>query len=204
MIFAMKDQFVVELVNAETGRAFQQHTGPGGKVFALLEPNDEYFIRVKNNCSSGKGVLVKYEVDGQNLRFCQSVKYGNEGIGGVRSVKCGTKMKKALRFDETSSTAADSEGKMGWVKVHVYESTNEGGYRMLDDHEPKGACLDTQQKHGVKSSEGCTILEVKGVEKRKVKAYCRGKKLETIKMYYGSSIVLVSVGAIPSPPRLRL
>lgn len=209
--------FQVEVVCARTSELFREHVGPDdGRVFLEVIPGAEYFLRVKSNHPCGT-VLVKYEVDGKGLNYCQPVREGHRRIGGLRSVKFGTKFKKALRFQTLSTHAAEDYPEdedrvwIGCIKARFYEANKIGGFAVLEDNEDypewDGADIENIPKSinkGVKSCVGSAIIETKDVPlKRKVKAFERGKKLATVKVYYSTVPGLVSIGVLPPPPPAR-
>ena len=70
-------EFSVRLVDAETKISFKEHTAPDGKTYAEVEPNQEYFIAVKQR--SGEKVVFEFEVDGNDLGYI-SWSGGNKGL----------------------------------------------------------------------------------------------------------------------------
>ena len=57
-----KGQFNLQLVYRETGEVFQEHTKEGGKTYAEVEPDAEYFVRVSSEASDA--VYVDIQIDG--------------------------------------------------------------------------------------------------------------------------------------------
>lgn len=219
-IMVSEGPFEVEVVCARTSELFRKHVGPDdGRVYLEVEPGAEYFLQVKSNHAGGT-VLIKYEVDGKGLKYCQPLRKGHRRMGGLRSVKFGKKFKKALRFQTLSTDPPDESVEypededrvwIGCIKARFYEAINSGGCNVLEDNEDypewEGAAnenIPVSVNKGVKSCAGSAVIETKDVPlKRRIKAFKRGKKLATVKVYYSTVPGLVSIGVLPPPPASR-
>jgi hypothetical protein len=63
--------FTVEIIDACTNIALYEHSRADGRVFVEVEPNAEYFIRVKSSYHGT--ILLTYEVGGQGLGSTKSM-----------------------------------------------------------------------------------------------------------------------------------
>jgi hypothetical protein len=201
--------FTVELILADTKAPFQEHTGPDGKVYAEVEPDAEYFIRVKNEHPTGV-IIVKFKVDGDDLGYQGQMKPGNEDSYGLFSLKDGKETNQALRLQKASvmDCAADADDKpwTGCAEVCFFQGIS-GHITTQNDGEGKwgggkvGILLGGEHaKKGVKSGAG-SIFEIKEVQKRrKTMAYSKGEVLGTIKLYYCTAVGLIFAGVLPKPP----
>ena len=70
-----KGNFHMEIVSADTNIPFKEHRHPNGEVYVEVNPNTEYFIRIK---SDDEGLVVcKCVVDGVSLGYNVSFDIGS-------------------------------------------------------------------------------------------------------------------------------
>ena len=57
--------FSLELVEAESKKAFKEHTGPSpeNRVFAEVEPGVEYFMKLESSCEERMKVQLALPID---------------------------------------------------------------------------------------------------------------------------------------------
>lgn len=207
-------KFTVEIVLADTQTAFKEHKGPDdGKTYAEVEPDAEYFIRVKNEHANGT-VIESMQVDGERLGYAHRTKYGNDATRGLWSRKNGKETKKAFRFQKASvmDCAADVDGKpwTGCVEISFHEAIN-GTMITQGDHKSTwgggkvGSLIGQQAKKGIKSVAG-SALDIKEVAKgpQQVIRYQKGDLLGTIKLYYCTAVGLIFANVLPKPPFWQL
>jgi hypothetical protein len=205
-------KFTVEIILADTETAFKEHTGPDGTVYAEVEPDCEYFIRVKTeHADSGPGTIViaMFTVDKECLGYESYMRCGQEATKGLWSRINGKEMKKAFRFQKASvmDCAADADGKpwTGCVEVKFYEARN-GHIIEQENCESKwkggkvGTLLGQEGKKGVKSIAGATSEITEGAKRRKITRYSKGECLATISLYYCTTVGLIYADVLPQPP----
>ena len=119
-------EFTLELVAADTKQAFKEHTGtaPDNRVFAEVEPDVEYFVRVAS--VSSKGVKVGVAVDGVHLGYSNYVPTNGSKLFGIFERKNGTEKTTALCFTRSHLFSKEDSKESGdvpsmWTgKVEAY------------------------------------------------------------------------------------
>lgn len=198
-----KGNFHVEIVSADTNIQFKEHKHPNGDVYVEVEPNTEYFIRIK---SDDKGLVVcKCFIDGVSLGY--HVSFDNDSRRGVwrniglwnrltssesmqtLQVKslCPKKAKSEQSFENSNETFWN-----GCVEVEFYDKIVLNGYK------EQGDCISVWKPRTVKSiKESCGFVHNKTIStaigKRRTKSKTvngkrrrsrLGLKLATISIQY--------------------
>ena len=198
-----KGNFHVEIVSADTNIQFKEHKHPNGDVHVEVEPNTEYFIRIK---SDDKGLVVcKCFIDGVSLGY--HVSFDNDSRRGVwrniglwnrltssesmqtLQVKslCPKKAKSEQSFENSNETFWN-----GCVEVEFYDKIVLNGYK------EQGDCISGWKPRTVKSiKESCGFVHNKTIStaigKRRTKSKTvngkrrrsrLGLKLATISIQY--------------------
>jgi hypothetical protein len=123
---------MVRLIEAETKQPFKEHVGPGGKIYAEVEPGVEYYfeVQVLNGSQVRK---FTYSVDGTKLGFCHTLSANNSGptLVGLWSKENGVSTTRAFSFQRPSSsfsehTSGSAGGLMGNVRVEIFEAIYDG------------------------------------------------------------------------------
>lgn len=202
-------KFSVELVNADGRTPFPEHKAENGEVYVEVEPNAEYFIRVKSD--SEDRVRMDFAVDGKSLGYHGTLSKNTPPQDkGIWEYKDGKSYQHALKFakaevrqDTGDSTAPFWTGK---VQVTVSEAID-NGYKEQKDHSSKWdggdvsyvmGISDPDKKKGVKSDKGESFSVHKS--KRRRKAYAKGGLLSTITLRYCSTLGLIHAGVLTKPP----
>jgi hypothetical protein len=218
----------VQLIQAKTRKPFQEHTAPDGKVYAEVEPGEDYYIRLKHEVGAKKAyptpqyIDCSLEIDGKEFRSSKNIAFGLEKIIGIVSKAANTKTKTAFRFHLQESKEASQSGKpwFGCIKVKVYEtSTKSGPISWLDDGGQGGdgsqdawdggtvdGFIAKDMKKVVRSRKGQHAI-VKNKKPRSVRGemvfgyhISRGKHIQTIELYYCTAVGLIWAGVLPKPP----
>ena len=167
-------QFQVELVYAETKVKFQEHVHPESQtVYAEVEPDADYFIRLRNN--NKDPVVARVSIDGKPLEVDVAglTKASGDYIYGLFSRDgLGGETKKAFQFAKSwvmrPEDRKDTPMWTGSVDVSFYEARYEyTGYRdgwgsafqctFGDSRNDVGFMIgkiDPDKKKGVMSVEG--------------------------------------------------
>lgn len=97
--------FSLELVEAESKKAFKEHTGPApeSRVFAEVEPGVEYFMKVES--SYEERVKVQLSVDGVN-HHCLFLSRGQQRFGGSLKRVLGGWELRALCFEKAKQVSS--------------------------------------------------------------------------------------------------
>ncbi|KAL7525676.1 hypothetical protein ACHAWF_001462 [Thalassiosira exigua] len=89
--------FTAKLVRADTKAAFKEHTSASGQVYAEVEPDVNYFIRVRSD--AGLGVQIdRLSVDGFELNYLYNLHANPEALLGNWEQKNHVCKMTALRF----------------------------------------------------------------------------------------------------------
>ena len=172
----------MELVDAETLEPYREHTkADDGSHYVEVEPNKQYWIRVKSHLPASQRCICRFEVDGTSLGYRKDMKGGIEIDAGIWSRSGLMSTYRALQFkpippDKPSSNSDSIRSFwMGSIKVKLYEAIRDGR-KMLNDVESnwKG-----------KSVTGCGVSGKKAVSsvpgtKIKVKTHRSGRNGSSI------------------------
>jgi len=202
-------KYSVEIVNADGRTPFPEHKSEGGETFVEVEPDAEYFIRIKSE--SEDKVKIHFSVDGKDLGYNAIIsKTGPPQDKGLWEYKDGKSYHHALKFAKAEVRQATNESSApfwtGKVEVTVYEATFIG-YKEQKDHSSKWnggdvsyvmGILDPDKKKGVKSDKGEKFDVHKS--KRRRKTYANGGLLATITLRYCSTLGLIHAGVLAKPP----
>ena len=225
-----KGKFSVELINAATKEAFLEFDAKGkGKrgvdAYVEVEPNAEYFLRMKNNYSRFK-VELSFKVDGVDLNYTHSLNPGETHDCGLYSYDEAeaTSTHTSLKFDKifrqreqqqcsNPDPEEDNEKQYTWfssdigtVEVTFYrEISSKGSYKMnttkpisfVENPQNEDDQLNNSRKR-VKSNSGKKLKSSHDDGMRDKSK--RGRKLETIKVRYCSTVGLIENGVLPEPP----
>lgn len=203
-------KFSVEIINADGRIAFPEHKSESGEVYVEVEPDAEYYIRVKSD--SEDQVKAYFSVDGNDLGYnCILSKNNKPQEKGLWEYKDGKSYQHALKFAKAPVRQAAGHETCapfwtGKVEVRFHEVTF-SGYKEQKDVASKwnGGSVsyvmgisDPDKKKGVKSDKG-EQFEVKK-SKRRRKAYKTGGLLQTVTLRYCSTLGLIHAGVLAKPP----
>jgi len=205
--------FEIELINAETKIPFKEHTHTDGRTYAEVEPDTDYFIRVKSH--NLEMAVLTFSVDGKDLGY-KSPMHKSHGWreSGLWNRQDGSDSYNALRFNKLynrRNQIGDDEYEGHWtgsveLKVHKYVELNE--YGSLTDSKSSWtpnaeAVLDglnmSSNKKACNTVQG--NIQTAGKKVSSYKLYTRGDHLETIKLYYCSTVGLIAAKVLKPPPR---
>ena len=196
-------EFSVRLVDAETKIPFKEHTASDGKTYAEVEPNQEYFIAVKQ--TTGKKVVFEFEVDGNDLGYI-SWSAGNKGLftrddSGKQSHRA-LQVKKPGLSNSMLEQQKKSTPSLGNVSVSFYEAICRG---IKEPKTIEGAGLSAEvdnvsslKKKVLRSGEGSSVITKKSLTTPYV-SFKKGKLLQTITIHYCTAICLIHLGVLPKP-----
>jgi hypothetical protein len=148
---ALHDSFDVTLVDASTSIPFPIHEGLDGQFYVEVEPDAEYFVRVKRVRVTDIDVLAFLSVDGREIPGCSVFNYGSvpdnikdiedEHLGTYDYHRDGTCTKGSFRFvkppmvvdpkplatksSSSSSEMATDSPSMGNVEVRLFVAGDE-------------------------------------------------------------------------------
>jgi len=205
--------FEIELINAETKIPFKEHTHTDGRTYAEVEPDTDYFIRIRSH--NLEVAVVTLTVDGKDIGYVQSTAKSHGWVErGLLNRQNGIQSFKALRFNKLynrKNQVGDDEYEGHWtgsveLKVYKYVQLNE--YASLHDSNSSWtpnaeAVLDglnmSSNKKACNTVQGKT--QTAGSKVSSHKRYTRGAHLETIKLYYCSTVGLIAARVLKPPPR---
>lgn len=205
--------FSARIVNAEDKKAFKEHTGPGKKTFAEVEPAVEYFIEIEVvGGDPGSKYIFKFSVDGCSLGYHipMSVNAG-KSFAGSWSRDGGVGTNRAFKFQRPAFTQTGkavggfSDGLMGHIEIDIWEAIASGTYTP-EDFSMKSietATISSGISHGqtkkvLRSGEGSTTL-TKTFKSTVQTKYVYGKRLETIAINYCTALGLIHAGVLDKP-----
>lgn len=199
-----KGPFQVSLVRADTKEPFQEHVNESGEIFAEVEPDMEYFIRVKSTYP-GQANLVRadFMLDGVSLGYCTNLVHGREELHGLWTIQGDTQINKALCFCMVDSGIESDEKWIGYLEVTFSEAIAKGIRTTRDARSHwtggiVGGSISSTMKKVVKSKAGSLSL-ITATPKRKY-VYDAGKELAKIKINYCTAFGLIQAGLLPKPP----
>jgi hypothetical protein len=205
-------KYYAEIIHADTKQAFPEHTAPNGETYVEVEPDSEYWIRIKTD--SEDAVYVQSSVDGNSLGYYSVMNKSSPVIDrGLSKREAGKSYSYALKFAKASVRDGSTNGGMPaqfWTgKIEVsFSEAHFTGYTSQRDYSQswKGGDVsyvmgisDPDKKKGVKSDQGSTF-EVKKCSGGQIANYARGGLLQTITLRYCSTLGLIHAGILPKPP----
>jgi hypothetical protein len=223
-----RGDFIVEIVEAESKSPFKEHTrNSDGTVFVEVEPNIEYFVRIKRAgdivCSC-QSLFAAVLVDGQNMGALWSWDKGNRHsvYAGLwkRNRQDGVETIRALQVFEptqriSNSSAQGSNYVTGKVEVQIserifsgkYETSrsSSGSFKQSSDNFKQCSVLECSRadrkkdKKLLRSRLGSTTTERKSSPTGSKPLFNKGKLLETITLQYCSTVGLIEVGVLERP-----
>lgn len=209
-IMVKQGKYSVEIVNADGRIPFPEHTSTSGETFVEVEPEAEYYIRVKADSEDKvKGVI---SVDAKELGYhflaSKTIPPKDKGIWEYKDGKSYVHALKFAKANVRQATGNDTTAPFwtGMIEVSFYEASFKG-YKEQKDHTNKwnGGDVayvmnisDPDKKKGVKSDKG-EHFEVKK-SKRRRKQYAKGGLLSTITLRYCSTLGLIHAGVLAKPP----
>lgn len=207
-------KFSAEIILADADKMpFPEHISSNGEIFVEVEPESEYYIRVKTDYEDT--VRVDISVDGNNLGYYSTMtKESGAEEKGLSKRECGKSYKYALKFDKANVRQKEEGDKgrevpfwTGKIEVEFSEAVFQG-YSAIQDYSQnwKGGDVsfvmgisDPDKKKGVKSGKGDTF-EVKKVGGGQVANYGKGGLLQKITLRYCSTLGLIHAGILAKPP----
>lgn len=219
-----KGSYSVELVDATTKEPLKEHRSPNEDIDAYVEvePDLEYFIKVRNDCSYGS-ISVKFEVDGQDLgysttlspdaSFCNGLWFYDKqtSTSGNKALKCKkshTRFNPSIYINQNGERPSNSNNNknIGVVKVKMYELILLEGYYQANNFE-SGFSGNAQVHSAGSNQEDKKFLTSSfgNQQSRKIDNGMRrnskkGQLLETITLKYCSTVGLIVDGVLPKPP----
>ncbi len=204
--------YSLQLIDAITKEPFKEHPGKNGmNSYFEVEPGVEYFMKFQNH--SSQTVLLEFKVDGEELGYQGCCSRGTSEEYGLWSFDKNDQqtLMKALKLQKIITRPGDSKddenqgGNTGVVEVSIYEKIDLDGYYYMNNSSSKFTGTtevhDTDvdgTKKRLKSEHGSTKrIKTDDGRRRNRK---KGKKLETIKVKYCSTVGLIIDGVLPKPP----
>jgi len=191
----------VNLVRADTKEIFKEHTGPDNNVYAEVEPDVEYFVRV---ASARGNLIIKTKVDGIQIHRKSTNKPIIKYVGNWERTN-GETQTTALRFN-SAVQASKQEGQTnsmltGKVDVQFYERGAQTRVRKLGDIAPAQLSRDMKVggKKCVLSGAGSHVLK-KHVSSNQRFGYQTGRLLQTVTLYYCTAMGLILNKILDAPP----
>lgn len=195
--------FLVELVRADTRHPFKEHKSEKNEIYAEVEPDIEYFIRLKHSHPGHSIVRADFTLDGESLGYCTNLIRGQEELHGLWTIQGDKKINQALKFCVQESELDVSKRWVGSLEVTFSEAVPDG-VRKTRDYKNKwtrgrvGGCIDNLMRKAIKSGEGELSL-ISSNPKRK-KYFDAGAKLQATTIYYCTAVGLIQAGLLPRPP----
>jgi len=208
--------FEIELINAETKIPFKEHTHTDGRTYAEVEPDTDYFLRVRSH--KDNNVVFKFSVDGKDLGY-KKIFRSKSGwrVSGLWNRQNGIKSNQALRFNKLynrRNQVGDDEYEGHWtgnveLKLFEYVELNEYKQHRQDvksSWTPNAdAVLDglnmSSNKKACNTVQGNIQTAGKKISSKQSKLYADGDHLQTIKLYYCSTVGLIAAKVLKPPPR---
>jgi hypothetical protein len=199
----VKGPFHLALVRADSREVFKEHVNDDGEIYAEVEPDMEYFIRVKSTFKSM--VRADFCLDGSSLGYCTNLIPGREELHGTWEIEGDKQINKALCFCIQDSFVDSGVHKqwIGSIEVKFSEAiplsicwTRDAKSRWVGGV-IDGSISETMRKV-VKSKEG--TLSLVSNNPRKKRRYGAGKELTSIRINYCTAFGLIHAGLLPKPP----
>ncbi len=205
-------KFKLELVHATTKTPFKEHEGKDGKTYAEVEPDVEYFIRVGSE--DPRPICVAFYVDGNSLGYISSLSQHSEKNCGVWHCENDVSSFTALKFNKLVNRGrAPKEQELdssthwtGCIELKVYEKINLGlheapqnftsTWNANTDQILKGMKVSSKKK-ALNSREGTNTTEATTQGREK---FGKGTKISSMKLFYCSTVGLISAGVLAPPP----
>ena len=199
----IKGPFQVALVRADTREPFQEHVNESKEIYAEVEPDMEYFIRVQ--CAHPEHLMVRadFVLDGASLGYCTNLVRGREELHGLWLIQGDSQINKALCFCIQDSGIGSDKRWIGSLEVVFSEAIPIGVRRTRDSKNQwtggnyDGSISKTMKKI-VKSKEGSLALVTANPHKKR--RYRAGEELTRIKIHYCTAFGLIHAGLLPKPP----
>lgn len=218
-----KGDFSIELIDAQTKDAFQEHSGSENAVddhcvdsFVEVEPGSEYYIRVANDSPSM--IICNITVDGNDLgyEFCLGPnEYDDKGLWRLQN---GESLHTAFKVDKAAASGnpnnSNSENsEMGVVTVDFFEYIEGDGTEKANNFESNWtsetsavtakvsgcAAADCDKKRKVKSQQGSHSEKLSNDDGER-KVYSYGEGIESVRLKYCTAVGLIVEGVLPKPP----
>ncbi|KAI2502543.1 hypothetical protein MHU86_11890 [Fragilaria crotonensis] len=199
----VKGPFHLALVRADSREVFKEHVNENGEIYAEVEPDMEYFIRVKSTFKSM--VRADFFLDGSSLGYCTNLIPGREELHGTWEIEGNKQINKALCFCIQDSGVDSGVHKqwIGSIEVKFSEAIPMSIYKTRDAKSRwivgviDGSISQTMRKV-VKSKEG--TLSLVSDNPRRKRRYRAGKELTSIRINYCTAFGLIHAGLLPKPP----
>jgi hypothetical protein len=199
----VKGPFEVSLVRADTKEPFQEHENERGETYVEVEPDMDYFIRVKHTYPGDSLVRADFMLDGVGFSSYTILIHGRECLRGLWSVQGDTEIEKALCFHREELGTNTKKIWFGSLEVTFSEAIPQGSQIPQNvTNRWTGGIVDgsipgTKDKV-VKSKEGSLSL-IRATPKLR-RLYDAGKELAKIKLYYCTTFGLIQAGILAKPP----
>jgi hypothetical protein len=201
--------FEVSLVRADTKEPFKEHTHESGDTYVEVEPDMEYFIRIKSTYPETESLVrADFMLDGVGLDYYTIMTHGEETLHGLWTVQGNTQIEKALCFHCEELEIYDSDKIwFGSLEMTFSEAIRNGSRittRNVTNQWTGGivdGCIPGTKNKVVKSKEGSLVMSKETLPKRRTHTIYRpGKELAKIKLYYCTALGLIKAGILPQPP----
>lgn len=201
--------FRVQLVDAHTKKPLTEFE-KDGKHYVEAEPGLEYLIKMqrvdvgKNALYLSPLVKASFEIDGTNLGFNSTGTFLTEVYRGSWERKDGVQIKRSLKFERPKYAARTtaSSGVMGTVRVSFHQAIKtekkSAGQNFVSNGlacEVDKALTPTKAKI-IRSSAGS---QVSTEQTATDVMYEFGRHLDSITIYYCTTLGLVKEGILPKP-----
>lgn len=146
-----KGIFKLELVSATTNEAFQEHIGPDGNVYAEVEPDMDYFVKVSLDDPERNPIVSRVDVDDQPMDYYMHCKGGVDKRGqrlGDWKRDDGINTFTALRFEKLKITHQNPKKGVGNPNEKVFGSVKVNFWELLRDQPPAQESKDICWKPG--------------------------------------------------------
>ena len=203
----VKGPFEVSLVRADTKEPFQEHENECGETYVEVEPDMDYFVRVKSTYPERESLVrADLVLDGVGLGYYTIPIYGQERLHGLWTVQGNSQIEKALCFHCAELGTNTEKIWFGSLEMTFSEAIPEGS-RITQNVKNvwtggivDGSIPGTKKGKVVKSKEGSLVLNTATPSRRTHTIYLAGKELAKIKLYYCTTFGLIQAGILPKPP----
>lgn len=215
--------FLFELVDAETKLPFKEHV-KDDKVYVEVEPDAEYFIKLRKVGSTGFGtssgkIVCEFHVDGKSLGYQRTYSDRDPStcedyFDGIFERRNGCDHITALKFmkaqvidEKDGATTGGRTLMMGKVEVFIYEGIFDKmreNTKLSDFASPftatglaPGQDGDDFKKKNIRSARGSVSNShtIAGSHP----SYRQGRHLDIISLNYCAAVGLIHVGVLPMP-----